>query len=303
MHELKRAIVDLGLKGVTVSSQVNGLSLDAKEFTPFYDLIQKLDVPIFVHPALAPKGYSLMNDYQLPVILTREFDLGVAVTRLIAGGVIERYPDLNLSLPTSAADWPATKSGSRARRIVSSWLNRSKSISTGSTSIWPGSKAVRSHCAARLKVFVRSAWFLPPTIRRISITAIPSKERASTASANIIEEIRRLPLAGTVKEAMLGQNGGEIVEDRKLKVFRRLDMLRIKGMSKEEASEETRKIFDEQEKQYGSILNTAKVYGLRPMIQKGVQALQAGILESGLISGDLRHLLCMKAASINGCPY
>ena len=30
------------LKGVTISSQVNGLSLDAKEFTPFYDLIQNL---------------------------------------------------------------------------------------------------------------------------------------------------------------------------------------------------------------------------------------------------------------------
>jgi anti-sigma28 factor (negative regulator of flagellin synthesis) len=80
-------------------------------------------------------------------------------------------------------------------------------------------------------------------------------------------------------------------------------MLRIKGMSKEEASEDTRKIFEEQEQQYGSILNTAKVYGLRPTIQKGVQALQAGILASGLISAELRHLLCMKAASINGCPY
>jgi predicted TIM-barrel fold metal-dependent hydrolase len=79
---------------VTISSQVNGLSLDAKEFTPFYDLMNRLGVPIFVHPALSPKGYSLMLDYQLPVILTREFDLGVAVTRLIAGGVIERYPDL-----------------------------------------------------------------------------------------------------------------------------------------------------------------------------------------------------------------
>ena len=80
-------------------------------------------------------------------------------------------------------------------------------------------------------------------------------------------------------------------------------MLRIKGISKDEASEETRKIFEEQEKQYGSILNTARVYGLRPPIQKGVQALQAGILASGLIGADLRHLLCMKAASINGCPY
>jgi hypothetical protein len=80
-------------------------------------------------------------------------------------------------------------------------------------------------------------------------------------------------------------------------------MLRIKGMTKEKAPEEVRKVFEEQEKQYGSILNTAKVYGLRPTIQKGVQALQAGILASGLISGELRHLLCMKAASINGCPY
>ena len=80
-------------------------------------------------------------------------------------------------------------------------------------------------------------------------------------------------------------------------------MLRIKGVTREKASEETKIIFDEQEREYGSILNTARVYGLRPTIQKGVQALQAGFLDSGLISADLRLLLCMKAASINGCPY
>ena len=80
-------------------------------------------------------------------------------------------------------------------------------------------------------------------------------------------------------------------------------MLRIKGLSKDDAPPEVREIFEAQEKQHGSILNTARVYGLCPTIQKGVQALQAGILASGLISGELRHLLCMKAASINGCPY
>ena len=94
LAELERAVGELGLKGVTISSQVNGLSLDAKEFTPFYDVVDRLKVPIFVHPALGPKGYDLMKDYMLPVILTREFDLGVAVTRLIAGGMVERYPDL-----------------------------------------------------------------------------------------------------------------------------------------------------------------------------------------------------------------
>ena len=95
LRELQRAIGELGLKGVTISSQVNGSPVDAKEFGAFYQLMRRLRVPIFVHPALAPKGYSLMNDYQLPVILTREFDLGLAVTRLIAGGVVERHPDLN----------------------------------------------------------------------------------------------------------------------------------------------------------------------------------------------------------------
>lgn len=95
LKEVERVIAELGLRGVTIPSQVNGLSLDAEEFTPFYDLANKLGVPIFVHPALAPKGYSLLQDYQLPVILTREFDLGVAVTRLIAGGIVERYPELH----------------------------------------------------------------------------------------------------------------------------------------------------------------------------------------------------------------
>ena len=60
-------------------------------------------------------------------------------------------------------------------------------------------------------------------------------------------------------------------------------MLRIKGASKEAAPKEVQDVFAAQERQYGTILNTAKVYGLRPTIQQGVQALQAGIVASGLI--------------------
>ena len=94
--ELERALGELGLRGVTISSQINGLSLDAKEFRPFFERVANLGATVFVHPALGPKGYDLLKDYMLPVILTREFDLGVAVTRLIAGGVLDRYPELKL---------------------------------------------------------------------------------------------------------------------------------------------------------------------------------------------------------------
>lgn len=67
--------------------------------------------------------------------------------------------------------------------------------------------------------------------------------------------------------------------------------------------EEVRAIFEEQEKRYGAVLHTAWVYALRPTIQKGVQALAEGIRASGLIEPEIRHLACLKAASINGCPY
>lgn len=80
-------------------------------------------------------------------------------------------------------------------------------------------------------------------------------------------------------------------------------MARIKGVTKEEATDEVRAIFEEQERRYGFVSNTARVYALRPTIQKGVQALAHGILASGLIDGELRHLLCVKTANINGCPF
>lgn len=80
-------------------------------------------------------------------------------------------------------------------------------------------------------------------------------------------------------------------------------MARIRGVAKDEAAAEIRAIFEEQEKRYGSVLNTARVYALRPTLYRGVQALGKGIQDSGLIEPELRHLVCVKAASINGCPY
>lgn len=79
-------------------------------------------------------------------------------------------------------------------------------------------------------------------------------------------------------------------------------MARIKGITQSD-NEDVRRVFDEQQKRYGFISNTAKVYALRPTIQKGVQALGEGINASGLISPELRHLLCVKTANINGCPF
>ena len=96
LDELRRAIEDLGLRGVTITSQVNGLSLDTPELDDFYETVCALDVPVFVHPALVPTGYEHLRDYDLPRVLGREVDLTVATTRLIAGGVFDRFPKLKI---------------------------------------------------------------------------------------------------------------------------------------------------------------------------------------------------------------
>jgi predicted TIM-barrel fold metal-dependent hydrolase len=94
--ELLRAIRDLGLHGVTITSQVDGLSLDSPKLYGFYERVCELDVPIFVHPALVPTGYEHLKDYDLPRVLGREVDLTVATTRLIAGGIFDRFPNLKI---------------------------------------------------------------------------------------------------------------------------------------------------------------------------------------------------------------
>ena len=96
LNEIERGVKQLGLRGATIASQVKGLPLDASEYKPFYTLACDLDLAIFVHPAMIPLGYSLFNEYDLARIIGREADLQIAVTRVIAGRVMEEFPDLKL---------------------------------------------------------------------------------------------------------------------------------------------------------------------------------------------------------------
>ena len=81
---------------MTITSQVHGLSLDSPKLYDFYRTVCDLDAVVFVHPALVPTGYEHLNDYDLPRVLGREVDLTVATTRLIAGGILDRFPSLKI---------------------------------------------------------------------------------------------------------------------------------------------------------------------------------------------------------------
>jgi predicted TIM-barrel fold metal-dependent hydrolase len=94
LKELERAL-DMGLKGIVISPQNDVLPLDDKKMWPFYELVSRRNVPIFLHITNTPVGYdALLAPYNLNITLTREFDLVAAVARMILGGVMAEFPDL-----------------------------------------------------------------------------------------------------------------------------------------------------------------------------------------------------------------
>ena len=80
-------------------------------------------------------------------------------------------------------------------------------------------------------------------------------------------------------------------------------MARIKPLSREEAPEEVRHIYDGNLKTWGQVSNTTGIWAYRPSIQKGVQALGRGLSESALISEKLRCLINVRIASQVGCGF
>ncbi len=91
--ELERAVSELGLKAVEILSDINGKNLDEPELWPFYQKVQDLDIPIYVHPSivLAPER---MQKYWLTNLMGNPFNTSLAIASIIFGGVLESFPQL-----------------------------------------------------------------------------------------------------------------------------------------------------------------------------------------------------------------
>ena len=80
-------------------------------------------------------------------------------------------------------------------------------------------------------------------------------------------------------------------------------MARIPALTREQAPEQVRHLYDANLKNWGQVSNTTGIWAYRPSIQLGVQALGRGMSESGLISEKLRCLINVRIASQVGCGF
>ena len=93
--ELGRAVDELGLKGVSVSTNVDGRELAHPDFDPVWQAAAELGAVVFIHPWGCSLGARLGANF-LGNTVGQPVETTLALSHLIFGGVLDRHPDLKL---------------------------------------------------------------------------------------------------------------------------------------------------------------------------------------------------------------
>ena len=89
--EFERVVGELGLPGVMLFSNVNGVALADQRFWPLYERANERGAVLHIHPA-HPVGVEAMTEYWLMPLVGFLFDTTLAAAHLVFSGVVERYP-------------------------------------------------------------------------------------------------------------------------------------------------------------------------------------------------------------------
>jgi len=105
VQEIERASKLPGIRGVYMATHVNGMNLDDESFFPVYAACEKHGMPIFLHP-VSPVGTERMRKYHLGNFLGNPYETGIAAASLMFGGVMDKYPKLDVMLPHAGGTFP-----------------------------------------------------------------------------------------------------------------------------------------------------------------------------------------------------
>jgi aminocarboxymuconate-semialdehyde decarboxylase len=93
--QAEHAVRKLGLKGVEISTLIDGVDVGDPRFDPFWARIEALDAIVFLHPLGTSIG-SRLNRFYLSNIVGNPAETAMALSHLIFGGAFDRYPGLKL---------------------------------------------------------------------------------------------------------------------------------------------------------------------------------------------------------------
>jgi predicted TIM-barrel fold metal-dependent hydrolase len=95
--EFERAL-SAGYHGGALETKTEGIELTHESLRPVFDVAERHDAPIMVHPKLHDSVHpdALDDKYRLNAIFGREAALSESIFKVIHEGVLKRHPDLNL---------------------------------------------------------------------------------------------------------------------------------------------------------------------------------------------------------------
>jgi aminocarboxymuconate-semialdehyde decarboxylase len=97
IRELRNLVESFGLRAVEIGSNVNGVSVGAACFEPFFEAAADLDVAVFVHALRAAGTERLIGPPILEPIVAFPGEIALAIAGLITGGILVRHPRLRVA--------------------------------------------------------------------------------------------------------------------------------------------------------------------------------------------------------------
>src|SRR6202171_1588429 len=135
IDELNRASKLPGIRGVYMGTNITHRDLDDPLFEPILARIEALDLPIFLHPLAPAVGGKRLQPYSFPNLVAFPLDTTVAACHLIFGGVLDRHPNLQFTLPHAGGvlptligrldhGWKVIPAAKRSAQAPSAYLRR-----------------------------------------------------------------------------------------------------------------------------------------------------------------------------------
>jgi aminocarboxymuconate-semialdehyde decarboxylase len=95
--ELRRAVLELGMRGAQVGPNVEGVPLDDDSLRPVLETAVDLGVPLIIHPYYVGSSPGL-DDFYLTNLQGNPWQTAVCASRLIFSGALDALPELDLVL-------------------------------------------------------------------------------------------------------------------------------------------------------------------------------------------------------------
>jgi aminocarboxymuconate-semialdehyde decarboxylase len=104
--EIDRVSGEKAMRAVYLPTSINGKELSDPSLSPLFRKIQALNLPVMLHPHPEAAVPDRLRPFGLQEVLGTPFDTTLAVCHLVFGGVMDRFPRLNVLLPQAGGAFP-----------------------------------------------------------------------------------------------------------------------------------------------------------------------------------------------------